>query len=186
MRREAGFTLIEMMVTTFVVAILLGIGVPSYRYVTKTNRLSAEINGLLGDLQFARSEAIKDGQQVTVCVPTKNPPATGTCSAAGTAWTNGWVVWVDWNADGTMDADEILRVQAPLASGDTVVPSNAALASLNFNREGFAFGLAADTTFVAKDSTGNAKFTHCLQVTRIGTVRTMTPTTDTTGTCPNT
>lgn len=186
MKRERGFTLAELMVTLTIMGILFAIGVPSYRNVTKSNRLSAEINGLLGDLQFARSEAIRDGQQVSVCVPTKSPPATGTCSAAGTAWTGGWVVWVDWNADGIMDANEILRVQAPITSGDTVVPNNAALASLNFNREGFALGLGANTTFVAKDATATARFTHCLQVTTVGTVRTMTPTTDTTGTCPTT
>jgi len=183
-KRERGFTLAELMVTLTIMGILFAIGVPSYRNVTKSNRLSAEINGLLGDLQFARSEAIREGQQVSVCVPTTNPPPTAgaTCSAAGTDWKGGWVVWVDFNGDATITPNEVLRIQAPITSGDTVVPSNA-LASLNFNREGFALGFGG-TTFVAKDATATAKFTHCLQVTTVGTVRTMTPTTDTTGTCP--
>ena len=48
-----------MMVVILIASILLAVGVPSYRYVTNSNRLSAEVNALLGDLQFARSEAIK-------------------------------------------------------------------------------------------------------------------------------
>jgi len=85
-KRERGFTLAELMVTLTIMGILFAIGVPSYRNVTKSNRLSAEINGLLGDLQSARSEAIREGQQVSVCVPTTNPPPTAgaTRSAAGT------------------------------------------------------------------------------------------------------
>ena len=186
MKRERGFTLAELMVTLTIVGILLAIGVPSYRNVTKGNRLSAEINGLLGDLQFARAEAIKEGVDVTVCVPAANPPTSGTtCAADGAAWTGGWVVWVDLDHDGAITVpNEVLRVQAPITSGDTVAEPT--VATLKFNREGFADGLPASTTFIAKDSTANAKFTHCLQVTRIGTVRTMTPTTDTTGTCPTT
>ena len=68
MSRQTGFTLTELMVVVAIVAILLGIGVPSYRYISNSYRMSAEVNGLLGDLQYARSEAIKEGQTVTTCV----------------------------------------------------------------------------------------------------------------------
>ena len=69
-RRHAnrGVTLFEILVVMGIVAMLMAIGIPSYKYVTNANRISAEINGLLGDLQYARSEAIKEGQTVSVCV----------------------------------------------------------------------------------------------------------------------
>jgi type IV fimbrial biogenesis protein FimT len=54
MKVTAGFTLIELIVVITIVSILMAVGVPSYRYVTNSNRMSAEVNGLLGDLQFAR------------------------------------------------------------------------------------------------------------------------------------
>jgi type IV fimbrial biogenesis protein FimT len=68
MRREAGFTLTELMAVAAIVAILLGIGVPSYKYITNSSRMSSEVNNLLGDLMYARGEALKEGQYVTVCV----------------------------------------------------------------------------------------------------------------------
>ena len=58
MKGQTGFSMTELMVVMAIVAILLGIGVPSYRYITNSYRMSAEVNGLLGDLQYARAEAI--------------------------------------------------------------------------------------------------------------------------------
>src|SRR5208283_6012427 len=66
--RAAGFTMVEMLMTMAIAIIVLTIGVPSFRYVTNSNRIASELNGLLGDLQFARAEAIKEGTNVTVCV----------------------------------------------------------------------------------------------------------------------
>ena len=73
--REAGFNLLELLITMSVAAILLTIAVPSFRYVTNSNRIAGEVNGLLGDLQFARAEAIKEGRTVTVCVSWTMRPA---------------------------------------------------------------------------------------------------------------
>ena len=59
-RKLAGVTLVELLTVMSIVAVLLGIAIPSYRYVTTSNRMSGEVNGLLGDLQFARVEAIRE------------------------------------------------------------------------------------------------------------------------------
>ena len=47
-RPAAGFTLLELMITIGIAAILLTIGIPSFRYVTTANRASAEINAPAG------------------------------------------------------------------------------------------------------------------------------------------
>jgi len=105
-----GVTLVETLVVMGIVAILMAIGIPSYKYVTNANRISAEINGLLGDLQFARSEAIKQGRTVSVCVSTDQ----SSCSTASPDlnWHKGWIVYSDMNGNGAIDAPgEVLRAQ---------------------------------------------------------------------------
>jgi len=78
---------------------LLVIGVPSYRYVITSNRVSAEVNGLLMDMQFARSEAIKEGRTVTVCTSLN-----GTSCANSNVWHTGWIVFMDINNNQAVEA----------------------------------------------------------------------------------
>src|SRR5260370_35878093 len=163
MSRQTGFTLTELMVFVAIVAILLGIGVPSYRYIPNSYRMSAEVNGLLGDLQYARAEAIKEGQTVTTCVS-----ANGTACTGGTAWANGWIVFSDPNANATVDAGEtVLRVQNAFAGQipDTFDATNNVTA-ITYNREGFANTAAGflTTTITLRDSTNNGAWTRCLVI----------------------
>ena len=163
MKRQTGFTVTELMVVVAIVAILMSIGVPSYRYITNSYRMSAEVNGLLGDLQYARAEAIKEGQTVTTCVSTN-----GTACTGGTAWASGWIVFSDPNANATVDPGEIvLRVQSAFTSQipDTFNASNNVTA-ITYNREGFARTAAGfvATTITLKDSTANGTWTRCLVI----------------------
>lgn len=176
MKREAGFTLTEILVVMGIVVILISVGVPSFRYVTTANRLSGEINGLLGDMQFARSEAIREGRNVVLCQSSDGT----TCTADPTSWTSGWLVWSDLNDDGTFDpTQEILRHQTTLLSKDTLTPdATTNLATITFNREGFATGLGNPAYMVLKDSTSNPKYTRCLEITVVGSLSTATPTSD--------
>ncbi|MBU6438541.1 MAG: GspH/FimT family pseudopilin, partial [Betaproteobacteria bacterium] len=109
-----GVTLIELMVVLALIAILLTIGVPSYQSFTTSNRMSGELNNLLGDLQYARAEAIKLGRPVVVCTSSDGATCTGASN-----WMVGRIVYADVNNDGTVQASEILRVQPALTSTDT-------------------------------------------------------------------
>jgi len=181
MKRQTGFTLTELMVVLAIVAILLTIGVPSYRYVTNSYRMSAEVNGLLGDLQYARSEAIKEGQTVTTCVSTNSTACTG-----GTAWATGWIVFSDPNGNGTVDAGEtVLRVQGAFRSQipDTFSASGNVTA-ITYNREGFPRTAAGflTTTITLRDSTANGAWTRCLVIAAATPLSTQTHTMNP-GTC---
>src|SRR5262245_54788327 len=82
-----GFTLIEMMVTIAIAALLFAIGVPMFRNASLGARLSAGANNLLASVQLARSEAIKRNVQVTLCASSDG----ATCAAAG-GWEQGWII----------------------------------------------------------------------------------------------
>jgi len=141
--------------------------------------MSTEINSLLGDLQYARSEAAREGQYVTACVAQSTSPAT--CAAAGTnTWQNGWIIFSDLNHDATVDSgDPVLRVQSAFASSDTFVAGNSTSA-ITFNREGFASLGAATTTVTLHDSTANSSYSRCLDITQAGMMTTQTNSTDST------
>lgn len=80
----SGFTLIELMITLVVAAILLAFAIPSFdRFINRTN-LSSEINNLVGILSLARSEAVTRRQRVTICRTTDpDCDGTGICSCNG-------------------------------------------------------------------------------------------------------
>jgi len=158
----------ELVVVMMIVAILAAIAIPSYKYVTTANRMSSEVNSLLGDMQFARSEAIKEGMPVTVCIA--NAGGTG-CLGAGTiAWQNGWIVFLDSNADKQVQVGEaVLRWTPAFTSTDTFIAQAPSFWAITFNRSGYApTGLPLTTTVQLHDSTNHSAWTRCLAVTPIG------------------
>jgi type IV fimbrial biogenesis protein FimT len=164
-RSQSGFTVFELLMVMLIAAILAAIGIPSFKYITASNRISTELNGLVGDLQYARSEAIKQGLPVTVCISTN-----GTSCTTVNNWMAGWIVFVDLNGNKAVDAgDQVLRVQNALTSTDTMASSINAVTGIVFNREGYASTGAASTIVVEIQSTPvNAQWTRCLAITVVG------------------
>jgi type IV fimbrial biogenesis protein FimT len=164
-----GFSLFELLVVMCIAGILTSIAVPSYRYVTTSNRIAAEINGLLGDLQYARSEAIKEGQNVTVCVSMDHQ----TCATTTYTWASGWIVT---NAP-TSTTILPMRIQTTFTGTDTLTP-NPNFTSIVFNREGFATVNSASATngaFLSLHATpATTTSTRCLSLTIVGLMTVLT------------
>jgi len=133
MTREHGVTLIELMVTIAIVAVVLAVGVPNFRILLVGNRLAGVTNEFMGTLNYARSEAVKRGTTVSVCASSDGTACTG-------AWSDGWLVFVNNDNDNpaAVDAGEPpLRASAAPGGTYTIVSDNFA-SFITFGRNGTA------------------------------------------------
>jgi type IV fimbrial biogenesis protein FimT len=163
-KRDSGYTIFELVMTMAIVAILASIAVPGFRYVTNSNRIAGEVNGLLGDIQFARSQAVKEGLPVTICT------SSDSANCTSTDWALGWIVFLDTNSNKAVDAGEaVIRTQPGFGGTDSFVATPGTFHALTFNRMGYApTGAASAINITLHDSTGNTNWTRCVAINTIG------------------
>lgn len=133
-----GFSVLELMVTVAVIAIIAGIATPSMSRLMMSNRLAAAGNEIVAGLNLARMEAVRRRVRVTMC-PSVNGSA---CGGAD------WKRFIVRAADGTVLRD------TSLSAGNYTVTSTAA--SLTFAATGFNTGangrIAACSTRLPSDN----------------------------------
>ncbi|GAB4392399.1 MAG: GspH/FimT family pseudopilin [Gammaproteobacteria bacterium] len=144
-----GFTLIELMITLSIAAILLVLAAPSFETIIQNNRAVTLTNNFVTSLQLARGEAIKRGQTVSVCAASTT---TQTACGNATHWNNGWIVFVDDNNDGVIanTADRLYLQQAP-AAGTTIVTTQS---RISFASTGFVASGAGSIVLAATGCSG--------------------------------
>ena len=136
--RRAGFTLIELMVTLAVAAILMAVAIPNLRDFLRNNRLTGGVNDLLHSIQVARTEAIKRQQGSVVVCGTTNPAA-GTAALTCTYDTfRGWFVFQDLNSNWQRDAGEPVIETHTLIDASVTVKPDANGNIVSFGPSGFA------------------------------------------------
>ncbi|SDT92432.1 GspH/FimT family pseudopilin [Halopseudomonas salegens] len=109
-----GFTLIELVVALAVVAVLLVLALPAFGNLIDRTRMDADASELLRTLRFARQEAVRGNQTLTVAPLTAQD------------WNRGWVVFVDRNHNGELDKNEPL-LRAYEGSGNSAIKANTPL-----------------------------------------------------------
>ena len=111
-----GFTLIELMITVAIVAVLIGLAAPSFVQTLKQNRLQMESEDFFVSLILARSEALKRNQPVAVC-----KSADGATCTTSDNWDQGWIIYADENADAAKQAAEpVISASEGFDSGNTL------------------------------------------------------------------
>ncbi len=107
---STGFSILELMVTVVVVAILASVAFPMLTSVMRSARITSNANDLVAGLQLARSEAVKRRAIVRVCRTDQFNEAVPECGS-GVGWESGWIIFVDAGGDGAFDdgADTIVR-----------------------------------------------------------------------------
>ena len=131
---------------------------------TRNDRLITQINTLVGHLAYARSEAVKRSQQVGVCVSNDTTSCTG-----GNAWQQGWIIYVDLDADGGYSAGEpVLRAQQALEGTSTLTPTNIGT-QVVYDYRGFVTAASVGSFLLCDDRSGN--FGKTLTITNTGRVR---------------
>jgi type IV fimbrial biogenesis protein FimT len=135
---DSGFTSIELMIALAIVSILMIIGIPAYSNFITSSHIVAESSSLLDDMEYARSQAIKQGYPVSICAANTSG-AVGSYACNGTStWSNGWIVYTG-NTTGVIASANALRVQSPLTTTDTMTStSTTQVFQLCFNAFGFS------------------------------------------------
>ena len=138
-----GFTLIELMLTLIILAIIAFFALPGFGNLVEGNRLVSSNNLLLSSIRLARSEALRRGETVTFS--TDGGLGSGWCVHAG-----------DNSIDCNSGANLIRRFEA-----STGLTYTASATDLSFDRRGFLVPQAAQTITIRPDDcvTGENRLT---------------------------
>lgn len=142
-RADRGFTLLELMLTLAIAAVVLVVGVPGMREFLWQSSLTTKVNTLASSLNVARSEAVARGKTVSMCRSANPTAASPACTTAAGSWASGWVVFVNLDADSpaAIDAGEtVLQAFEGLDGGESLSSSATFQNSVSFGPDGIASG----------------------------------------------
>jgi type IV fimbrial biogenesis protein FimT len=135
-----GFTLVELLVTMAVMAILMSLAAPSFSNLIASNRISSETNALIGALSLARSEAIRRSQGVSLVGEQIDNLA------------QGWSVLLDSNLNGSKDdTDNTSLLETSAFKGSATIKRVTRSASAPFT---YTLSSSSDRGYVAFTSRG--------------------------------
>lgn len=174
---ERGFTLVELMITITIAAVLMMIAVPSFKSLTLSNKLTTAANDMVNAISVAKMEAIKRNASTQLC---SNSASANSNSDLGNAC--GTEVGAVWAMSGS-DPSQIMGRPAGLAEP---IRLNGNAAALRFSAQGLAqkVGVAGPYDGVVVDicTSQTSKKNHRVITMTAGAILT---TTTTSGACPS-
>lgn len=140
----------ELMVTLVVAAVILGLGVPSFRDFQRNNRLVVSANDMLSLAISSRNEALRRQAVVSMC-PSPSPTSASATCGAGTSW----IAFVDANSDCVKDAGEELLSNAVIATDVNAVANSTCISYASTGYRRVVGGQPSTANFAYCDSRGN-------------------------------
>ncbi|MEH6358549.1 MAG: GspH/FimT family pseudopilin [Pseudomonadales bacterium] len=128
-RKLLGFTLVELLVSLAIGAVLLFVAAPVFTSIVRAGYLSTQTHLFVSAVNYARTEAIQRKQTVFICARLNNH-----CQN-NQKWEQGWLIFVDENRNGALDNDELIQVSGGFEVGYTLRP-NVSASNLLFRSDG--------------------------------------------------
>lgn len=165
-----GFTVVELVVTLAVAAIVLATAVPSLATMVRNNRLAAASNELVTALQLARAEATRRGRPVSLCSSDDG----ATCAASTQGWAGRrWLVFQDAASSGAPVTGgagfELIRVFNGVEAGLALTSPQP---YLRFASNGSVAPAAAEQSFRLQPDACVGDDRRSIVISRLGRVRT--------------
>jgi type IV fimbrial biogenesis protein FimT len=160
---ERGVTLIELVFTVAIFAIVCATALPAFGNLMANNRSRNAHNALVAALNLARSTAAMRQVEVGVC-----PSTDGAYCADSIWWQGGWIVFADSNRDGKRDPDENL-IQVAQRQAAIAIASSVGRKHIGFRPDGSATG--SNLTLTICDRRGS-QGANTVVVNNAGRIRT--------------
>jgi len=150
-----GFTLVELLVTMAVAAIIVTWAMPSFATLMQNNRLTTRRDSFVGSLRYARSTALSQNVGTQLC-----PFSAAGSTACGANWGAGWIVVLNPNGSATTTPPLTLLQSVQTRSGGPAISSPTAAALVTFDPRGLATNAAQ---FAVCDGRGSS-YAYSVQV----------------------
>lgn len=151
MKKQTGFTILELMTVVAIAGVLLVVAIPSYQNMIKNNCMTTGVNSLVTSLQQARSEAVKRHTTVTLTA--------GNATDNTNEWGTGWNVTLkeDRNGNGTLETGEDYN-------GNGTLDNAVLIRSVSLTCNKTTIDETANTTTFTYDATGTVDKTGTFKV----------------------
>jgi type IV fimbrial biogenesis protein FimT len=147
-KKQNAFTLIELIVTVAVIAIVVGMAVPAFNAMVIKSRSAALGTDMLEALNYTRSEAVKRGARVSIC-----PSTDGLACLDATNWAKGWMVFVD----GALTDGAAVVITTPLRHWNDINSNAVVTATQGVGGAAIAFTRFSSTGMLARLNAADTK-----------------------------
>jgi len=166
LRRQRGLTLMELLQTVGIVAIVLSFGVPSMTSMVRKNQAVTYTNEILSTIHAARSQAMQNVVQITICKSKDQVRCT-----AGANWRTGWIAFADRNQNQVRDmgddAEEIVYAHARL-DDSYAMQSDAFADWIAFRPNGMAIGSNGNAGMIELCNSSHPDVNRAVSISRTG------------------
>lgn len=169
---QKGFSIFQLLLGVSIVGLLSAGAVPSFENSIKDNRLNAALVGMISEMEYARSEAVKRNTSVTICASTDQ----ATCDTQD--WEKGRLVFIDDGAgtasnasNGAVNSETILKTFQSVKGGVTLTPQGLSTPGYIVFADDGSVNTSGTVVFCDGRGSSDASTAEAVNVNVVGQVR---------------